>query len=139
MMKSCTIDNPAETQLDLQCLPIAILQEDNYFATMPVTTVLPGHVESGEDEEELYTSFEEAISERVARVSRQLSQLPLAVAPRALPAINPRARVIESLSGLPRTPQRFWSEGQRAVVLVCLGLSLLLAGFDLMGLLVIVR
>ncbi len=139
MMKSCMIENPSETQMDLQCLPIAILQEDNYFATMPMKAVQPIHVESSEDEEELYTSFEEAISERVARVSRQLSQIRVPVAPRGLSAVNPRARVIELSTDLPRAVRRCWSTRHRAIALACLGLSLLMAGFDLMGLLVLIR
>ncbi|HLG75964.1 MAG TPA: hypothetical protein VKX46_06090 [Ktedonobacteraceae bacterium] len=136
-MKSCMIDNPANTQLALHCLPIASLLEENYFATVPMIAVKPVPVRQNENEEELYTSFEEAISERVARVSRQLERLSTSG---SLPTIESGQRDSQASDTPPVTPgfPRLW-RARRAITLVCLGLSLLLAGFDLMGLLVLSR
>lgn len=131
MMKSYTIKCPAETQMDLRCLPINNLLEDNYFATVPMIAFSQSREPQVENEEELYTSFEEAISERVARVSRHLSSLPLAVAPAA-------AQVAHTPFILLRL-RRAWRAWRRAITLSCLALSLLMAGFDLMGLLVLSR
>lgn len=136
-MKSCMIDNPANTQFDIHCLPIASLLEENYFATVPMIAVKPAPMRKREDEEELYTSFEEAISERAARVSRQLERLSTSGSLPVLASASRAPLASTALSITPRSP-RFWRVG-RAITLVCLGLSLLLAGFDLMGLLVLSR
>lgn len=111
------------------CLPAHTFLERDAFATVPTRAVSPARMAQRKDEEEVYTSFEEAIRERAARISRQLSSQPaarqrqLAVATPTLPA---------RLSGY------FWA-GRRAITLACLAFSLLLAGFDLMGLLIILR
>lgn len=107
------------------------------FATEPIASVTS--LARGQQiarEEELYTSFEEAISARAARVSRQLSHLPLVTTSRALPSTD--ALPTSASARRPRL-QRFWHQQRRVIVLACLGLGLLLAGFDLMGLLVLVR
>lgn len=139
MMKSCTIDGPVGTQPDLQCLSIAILQEDNDFATTPMVAVRPDRPGRSEDEEDLYTSFEEAISARVARVSRQLTRLSSTTTPSAPAPVNASTPASRPPSRFARAAQHCWSARQRAVVLFCLGLSLLMVGFDLMGLLVLCR
>ena len=133
-MRSCMIDNPANTQLDICCLPLAGLLEGSDFATVPMLVVKPASTRKYEDEEELYTSFEEAISERVARVSRQLERLSTSG---SLPALASAPSVKTVSPKMLRCP-RFW-RARRAITLACLGLSLLLAGFDLMGLLVLGR
>lgn len=127
-MKSCTAATLADTELDLRCLSISSLHDEVSFATAPMLALSPAFTRSGETEEELYTSFEEAISERVAHVSRQLSSLPLAVQPGPTTS---HARVVRRARG-GQVPQR-------ALTLFCLGLSLMLVGFDLMGLLIIMR
>ena len=133
-MRSCTIDMPTDTELNLHCLPISSLLEDNYFATVPMISVRPIPTRNNENEEELYTSFEEAISGRVAQLSRQLSSLPM-LAHRS-PVTNGTLVAVASRVAYLR---HFWRARRRAITLACLGLSLLMAGFDLMGLLVIAR
>jgi hypothetical protein len=121
----------ANTQLDIRCLPGHSLLEDDYFATVPTIAVPPRWTPQDEDEEEVYTSFEEAISERAARISRYLSSQPQVAQRRPIdPAIS------SPISACLRHCRRAW---RRAIILTCLALSLLLAGFDLMGLLVILR
>lgn len=133
MMKSCLLENPAETQLDVRCLPPVNRLEDDCFATVPMFAISQKPEAQKENEEELYTSFEEAISDRVARISRQLSGLPLAgsyttIALAAAPASN------HLRSRFPR-----WCEWRRTITLFCLALSLFMAGFDLLGLLIVNR
>lgn len=121
----------ANTQLDIRCLPGHSLLEDDYFATVPTIAVPSRWTPQDKDEEEVYTSFEEAISERAARISRHLSSQPLVAQRRPIdPAIS------SPISACLRHCRRAW---RRALILTCLALSLLLAGFDLMGLLVILR
>ena len=136
-MRSCTIDNPANTQIDIHCLPLAGLLEENYFATVPMLAVKPASVKKCEEEEELYTSFEEAISERAARVSRQLERLSTSGSLPSLASVRQERESSVVLPIMSRSP-RFWRV-RRAITLACLALSLLLAGFDLMGLLVLGR
>jgi hypothetical protein len=111
------------------CLPAHPSWADDAFATVPTDAVSATRVAQSKDEEDVYTSFEEAIRERAARISRHLSSQPAAV-----PS--------HSRSATPTLPARLsgylWA-GRRAITMVCLALSLLLAGFDLMGLLIILR
>jgi hypothetical protein len=111
------------------CLPVHSFLEQDAFATVPTYVISPARVAQSKDEEDVYTSFEEAIRERAARISRYLSSQPAAAQDHlagATPTISAR------LSGY------FWA-GRRAITMACLALSLLLAGFDLMGLLIILR
>ena len=132
-MTSCILERSAETELDLRCLSLSSLLDDEYFATQPMLALPSQSTNRAADEDELYTSFEQAISERVTRISRQLGELPLATHSRPLTVeTQPLAT-----SGDNSLQQPLWSARQRLLALSCLGLSLLLAGFDLMGLLVI--
>lgn len=145
MMKSCVIESSVETQVDLDCMPAHVLLEDDFFATVPVSVVrsASGKRHAVEDEEELYTSFEKAISERVAAVSRQLSRLPHATTGARLPALGVcpvRSSGCGTLwSMILARVSHFWEARRHALTLLCLSLNLLLLGFDCMGLLVLVR
>jgi hypothetical protein len=130
-METCIVENSTDTRLDLQCLPINSLLEDDYFATVPLPTIQVVSPRPVENEEELYTLFEAAISERATRISRKLSSLPLT-------AVHDEAEDSGQSTALARL-RRVWSAGKHMLTLTCLGLSLLLAGFDLMGLLVLNR
>lgn len=121
-------------------MPAHALLEDDYFATASMSTVHTVLPVSSALEEELYTSFEEAISGRVAAVSRQLISLPRATVSATLPALKDRFQVIDTpVSTPPVKISRGLATWKRALVLACLYLSLLLLGFDVMGLLVLSR
>lgn len=149
MLKTCEIESLCETheslfktQWDLRCMPAHVLLEDNYFTTVPTLVVRPMSGQKSAVEEDLYASFEEAISERVAVVSRQLSNLSRAESRADLPTLQSgpgqsRTRLFSSAS-LARVGH-FWQARRRALALLCLGLNLLLLGFDCMGLLVLTR
>ncbi|MGH2482083.1 MAG: hypothetical protein ACRDHW_20730, partial [Ktedonobacteraceae bacterium] len=92
MIKSCVIERSAETCLDLHCLSAYALLEDNAFATVHIRVVRPEAAQRLAREEVLYSSFEEAISERVAAVSRQLSHLSRTTSA-CFPALDHSARV----------------------------------------------
>ncbi len=157
MTKSCVIESSVETQVNLDCMPAYALLEDDFFATVPVRVVGGGRrggwgrggggggaARGGPPaEEELYTSFEEAISARVAAVSHQLNHLPHSTTSACLPALDVcscRSNECGTLwSVIPARMSRFWQTRRRALTLLCLGLNLLLLGFDCMGLLVLAR
>ncbi|MGH2510931.1 MAG: hypothetical protein ACRDHZ_26500 [Ktedonobacteraceae bacterium] len=139
MLKSYEIGCPSETQLDLHCMPAHVLLEDDYFATVPMIVVQPAMGQKSGIEEELYTSFEEAISERVAAVSRQLSHLSRPAGPILGGGIGKTGVPISFLSASFAHVRRFWRTRRHAFALFCLGLNLLLLGFDCMGVLVMVH
>ena len=143
MMKSCVIESSAETQLNLHCMDAYALLEDNFFATVPVSVVRPVSVERRAVEEELHALFEEAISERVAAVSRQLSLLPRSTTDVHLLAQDDCSGKVGGrffpCSVVLARVNRFWRDRRHALTLLCLGLNLLLLGFDCMGLLVLAR
>lgn len=120
------------------CLPWARRNEpeEKHFATVPMIAVSPARSRQRELEEEWHTSFEQAISERAARVSQQLRHLSTTGLDRAAPATDPLPIAPPSLSMRAR---RYWRERKRAIILFCLSLGLFLVGFDLMGLLVVLR
>src|SRR5271157_2828295 len=65
--------NPAETELDILCNTTETATPEDMYATTPLAVVCPTYAQP--NEEELHTSFEEAISDRVLAVNRQLRRL----------------------------------------------------------------
>jgi hypothetical protein len=87
------------------------------------------------DEEELYTSFEEAISDRVLAVNRQLSRLSGAHSSvRQSVSHVECGRSSGEIGGALALMGNAW---QSRVLLISVAVMLVLLGFDLMGLLVL--
>lgn len=118
---------------------------EDWFATMPALPVVSS--QELPDEEELHTSFEQAISDRLISVNRQLSLMsgPLTDPERAhllttkqinqssfMPNIEAAAPSVVHAST--KEPGSVW---QRSLLMVSFALLFLLVGFDLMGLLVL--
>jgi hypothetical protein len=134
-MKNCVYGGSAQTEMDLLCMPGYAMLEDNYFATAPIPVVQPISPQLNEYEEKLHSSFESAISRRVELVNYQLSLLATGD---HVSTARPRHTTSALLQAVSR-PVYFWRKQRRVISLICLGLSLLLLGFDLMGLLVLWR
>src|SRR5260221_14611475 len=62
--------DPAGTELDMYCLSADTPVPEDLYATVAIAHARPVYRRS--DEEEMYISFEEAISDRVLAVKRQL-------------------------------------------------------------------
>ena len=126
-------------------------QTQDRFATMPVLAVIPAY--QPPSEEELHTSFEQAISDRLLVVNKQLSLKsgPLAHTERlelnteplsqhrhhsSITNVAPATEPLQQRSGklLPELLGNVW---QRSIIFASLTLMLMLLGFDLMGLLVL--
>ncbi len=143
-MSSCVIEDVSQTQFDLQSLSLAMLSDDEYFVTTPMIAVHTNLPEA-RAVEEMYTSFEEALSGRAQAVSLQLHRLsgPLSTTPHipSTPTTDAlmlqQALATEPLKVLPLT--QHWQNWQRRIVLTCLCSSLLLIGFDFMGLLLLTK
>ncbi len=136
-MRSCVSNSSAETQLDLECMPISLFLEDHCFDTLPMPVVQASH----EDEEALHSSFEAAISERVRRVSRKLITLTESSGYLSTESLVPPLTEIK-LSSLQNSSlfaksKRFWLTQRRRTLLTCIGFNLIMIGFDGMGLLIL--
>jgi hypothetical protein len=108
------------------------------FATepLPALAIRSGRQSAQEQEEEWHTSFEQAISERAARVSQQLRRLSTTALDGAFtPATDPLPCAERSV----RPRRSIWRAQRRAILFTCLGICLFLLGFDLMGLLMLLR
>ncbi len=132
-MRHCIVCRPDGSVDDTDAVSSAMASTgDSLFVTTPMPAFRPVFQRS--DEEEVYTSFEEAMSERVLAVNRQLSHLSRA-----------QSRVRQSVSQVEggRSSReggalaRVGNAWQRGVLLLSLALMLVLLGFDLMGLLVL--
>ena len=107
--------------------PVGALTLQDVFATAPMKAVTYHQ----ENEEELHTSFEDAISDRVLAMNRQLQRLSGSLA--EVRCIEPHTDVLVKQGGFAWRP----ALSMRTARLVGLALMLVLIGFDLMGLLVL--
>jgi hypothetical protein len=121
--------NPAEMELDIRCITADTATPEDMYATSPVAVVRPTYTQP--NEEELHTSFEEAISDRVLAVNRQLKRLSVPLTDN-LSVPSPTSTVAHQrrLSLL----RRAWRQG---MLFVAIAFMLVMVGFDLMGLLVL--
>ncbi len=132
-MRHCIVCSPDESVDDTYAVSTDMASiGDALDATTPMPAFRP--VFQQPNEEELYTSFEEAISDRALAVNRRLSHLSRA-----------HSRVRQSVSHVEcgRSSReggalaRVGNAWQNGVLLLSLALMLVLLGFDLMGLLVL--
>ena len=132
-MRHCIVSSPDESVVDTDAVSTDMASiGDSLYETTPMPAF--GPVFEQPDEEELYTSFEEAISERVLAVNRQLSHLS-----------SVHRRVGQNVSHVEcgRSSReggalaRVGNAWQSGVLLLSIALMLVLLGFDLMGLLVL--
>lgn len=115
--------------------------EDSY-ATAPIVAIQPFYQRL--DEEELYTSFEEAISDRLVALRGRLDRISTQqLQYNADPVVSfPIAcKLREGIMSLPALPHSAvrpsFNEWQRVIIFVSLALMCMMIGFDLMGLLVL--
>lgn len=135
-MPSLTVITESEQSIqDIQAayatctmLPVTdIAAMGDRFATSPMFAMQP--ISQPANEEELHTSFEHAIGERIQtmhRVSRKTTSS------RKLPVLYMQKRQsFLAASG------KAWQRLRRGITLTCLALLLMMTGFDLMALLVL--
>jgi len=150
-------DPIVDSELYAGCFDTAAFMTDtavveDRFVTMPVLPAAPAYQPA--NEEELHTSFEQAISDRLLAVNKQLSLKsgPLAHTERlelnteplsqrnqvqsSITNFTPATAPLQQRSGklLPELLGNVW---QRSIIFASLTLMLMLLGFDLMGLLVL--
>lgn len=130
---NATLYNPADTELDI-LYPLAdtATPEDKH-ATTPMAVVQATCWQPSE--EELHTSFEQAISDRVLAVNRQLKRLNYPLT-NALPIQSQTGTTVTQRSLVAKLTLlgQAWQQRIRYTTIAFL---LVLFGFDLMGLLVL--
>jgi hypothetical protein len=127
--------NPAETEPDICCMATETAASEDMYSTTPLITIRPLYRQPNEDE--LHSSFEEAISERVIALNKQLRYLsdPL------MDNVSGQSSLCSAVK-LQSNPTRFplLRPGLRQLMLLtALAFMLIMVGFDLMGLLVLLR
>jgi hypothetical protein len=127
-MRQCIVCSPDESVDDTYAVSTDI--GDALYATTPMPAFRP--VFQQPNEEELYTSFEEAMSDRVLAANRRLSHLS-----RAQSRVQQSVSHVEggrSSRGSGGALARVGNVWQSGVLLLSMALMLVLLGFDLMGL-----
>ena len=127
--------NPAETEPDICCMATETAASEDMYSTTPLITIRPLYRQPNEDE--LHSSFEEAISERVIALNKQLRYL-------NVPLIDsvPAQSSMRGVVGLPSDPTPFTllrSRSRQVMLLIAIAFMLIMVGFDLMGLLVLLK
>ncbi|HEX6108120.1 MAG TPA: hypothetical protein VFZ02_01810 [Ktedonobacteraceae bacterium] len=124
---------PAETELDIRCITNDTGATEDMYATTPLTIMRSLYRQS--NEEELHSSFEEAISDRVLVLNRQLRRLSIPFTDN-LSVQSPLSSVVK----MPSLTARLTSLGRasrQAMLSLAIAFMLVMVGFDLMGLLVL--
>ena len=121
-----------DTELDIRRIIADMPAPEDMYATAPMALQQPAYRQT---DEELHTSFEEAISDRVLAVNRQLQRLSgtltstRQVQPQTSSWLKKQVLALRSSSF-----EQAWPKG---ILFAALALMLLMVGFDLMGLLVL--
>ncbi len=153
---NCTLCRPTDTELNENFVQGTMTVAENAYATVPMVAVKTVYQQP--DEEELHTSFEEAISDRLIalhsrldRISKPLSNtqdlhydtdpvlsasLKNTTATLALGHVR-ATHSTDQLKPSPTFSHPMVNSWQRIMIFACLALMFMLLGFDVMGSLVL--
>jgi hypothetical protein len=139
---SCTLCRSADTDavgFAENFVQDVVTDIESTYATVPTAVVKPVFQRS--DEEELYTSFEEAISDRLLalhpRLDRISQQLPSAYDNETVQCQTVQIQEQGKPQEQATKPLLNATIQQRITIFACFALIFLLTGFDLMGILVL--
>ena len=127
--------NPAETEPDIHCMTTETTASEDIYSTTPLIAMHTIYRQSNEDE--LHSSFEEAISDRVYALNKQLRRLNVPLIDN-VPVQSSMYPHVE----LPAKPTHFilLRPGARQVMLLTtIAFMLIMVGFDVMGLLILLK
>ncbi len=130
-------NNELSSTYNTDSLPEMTQVVQQNYTTVPMPVFKPSRSSSVADEEELYSSFEQAISKRSQSLHLTLTKTQHSQ--RGCKKLSYRqyhrsVGISVSSAHILSAPQRTW---QSTLLLVAFGLMCLLAGFDLMGLLIL--
>jgi hypothetical protein len=129
------------TDFDEKFVQDTITDIESAYATVPTPVVKPSFQQP--NEEELYASFEEAMSDRLIALHMRLDHisqlLPSALPHDTRPVLQQNTQALESGAQQGQTTKLSLHVPlqQRLTIFACFALMFLLSGFDLMGILVL--
>ena len=127
------LHNPAETELDIRCITTDTGATEDIYSTTPLTITRSLYRQS--NEEELHSSFEEAISDRVLVLNRQLRRLSIPLTEN-LSVQSPSSSVVK-MQGLSARLTSLGRASRQTMLSLAIAFMLVMVGFDIMGLLVL--
>jgi hypothetical protein len=131
---NCTLWRSVDTdvaEFDEKFVQDVITDIESAYATVPTAVVKPAFQRA--DEEELHTSFEEAISDRLLALHPRLDRIS-----QSLPSAHYNETVqCQSVQVQQQGLSLNANMQQRVTIFACFALMFMLTGFDLMGMLVL--
>jgi hypothetical protein len=133
---NCTLWRSVDTdvaEFDEKFVQGVITNIESAYATVPTAVVKPAFQRA--DEEELHTSFEEAISDRLLALHPRLDRIS-----QSLPSAHDNDTVECQSVQVQSKQHGFFLNAtiqQRIMIFACFALMFMLIGFDLMGMLVL--
>lgn len=131
---NCTLWRSVDTdaaEFDEKFVQEVITDIESAYATVPTAAVKPAFQRA--DEEELHTSFEEAISDRLLALHPRLDRIS-----QLLSSAHDNDTVeCQSVQVQSKQHGFFLNVQQRITIFACFALMFMLTGFDLMGMLVL--
>ncbi len=137
---NCTLWRSVDTdvaEFDEKFVQDVITNIKSAYATVPTAVVKPAFQRA--DEEELHTSFEEAISDRLLALHPRLDRISQSL-PSAHDNDTVECQSVQVQKQSKQQGQRLFLNvniQQRITIFACFALMFMLTGFDLMGMLVL--
>ena len=128
-------NNPAETEPDIGCMTTETSASEDMYLTTPLVAIHSIYRQPNEDE--LHSSFEEAISDRVLAFNRQFRHLSFPVTDEV--TMQSSKRPLVNLQSEPTHFILLRPGFRQAMLLITTAFMLLMVGFDVMGLLILLK
>ena len=127
--------NPAETEPDIRCMTTETAALDDKYSTTPLIMMRSIYRQSNEDE--LHSSFEEAISDRVFALNKQIRHLSIPLIANVSAQSSMHTEV--KRQNIPTCFTLLRPGSRQVMLLIAIAFMLIMVGFDLMGLLVLLK
>jgi hypothetical protein len=127
--------NPAATEPDIHCMTTETTASEDLYSTTPLIIMRSIYQQANEDE--LHSSFEAAISDRVLALNMHHRFLNVPIIDNVSSQSSNCAIVVQGIN-----PKRFTAlrPGSRQMMLyIAIAFMFIMVGFDLMGLLVLLK
>ena len=127
--------NPAETEPDIRCMTTETAASEDMYSTTPLIVMRSMYRRPNEDE--LHSSFEEAISDRVFALNKQLRHLSVPLIENVSLQSSMRPQV--KIQSKPIHFTLLGPDSRQVMLLLIIAFMLIMVGFDLMGLIILLK
>ena len=127
--------NPAETEPDIRFMTTETSASEDIYSTTPLIAMRSIYRQPNEDE--LHSSFEEAISDRVLALNRQFRHLSVPLTDDV--SMQSSKRPLVNLQSEPTHFTLLRPGFGQAMLLITIAFMLIMVGFDIMGLLILLK